>query len=272
MKKTLYILSLAALTVICIPLISKAETVSGSATIDSNATISPSSNAAVSPTIKASPSIRNIIRTDIENRVQNLKANEEARKNQIDERIGIASSSRAMIKDTRIEARAELKIASSSQERKEIRKEMRRDIFNIERLRIAKQLELSVQNLKQVRDRINSRIQKEQQDGKDMSKAIVLLATADAKILAANTALQALKDLIPKPMTTAVSASTTVQANISSVQSVNLDAARQAVMAVQKAIKDAHRALTDVVVEIAHSMGLKLGNDGRDQASTTENR
>ncbi|MFA6295284.1 MAG: hypothetical protein WC666_02570 [Candidatus Paceibacterota bacterium] len=282
MKRNFYLLSLIAIVGLCIPLISKAQTTDNTT---ASAIASPSSSPVANPATNStgvtssinkpipkppvpkgiSPSVRNTIRTDIENRVQNSKANDEARKNLIDERLGIASTSRNMIKDVRVEARGDIKMASSTQARQEIRKEMRRDIFDITRQKMVQQLELSMQNLKQVRDRVDSRIKKEKQNGKDMSKAITALVTADAKISAVKTAIQNFKDFNPKTLTTA---SSTTQTAGTPGQSVNLDSARQMMSLVQSAIKDAHRSLTDVVVAIAHAMGQKLGQSTA--TSTTE--
>jgi len=266
MKKNLYLLSLISLAIVCIPLISKAQT-TDSTTVNTSVIASPSSSPIPkSPTPKAIPtSVRNTIRTDIENRVQNSKVNDETRKNLIDERLGIASTSRNMVKDVRVEARSAIKTASSTQIRQEIRKEMRRDVFEITRQKMVQQLELSMQNLKQVRDRIASRIEKEKQNGKDMSKAIVLLNTADAKISAVKTAIQNFKDFNPK---TLANASSTPQTTNTPGQSIGLDPARQIMSLAQSAIKDAHKSLTDVVVAIAHAMGQKLGQPTA--TSTTE--
>lgn len=248
--------------IIGIPFVSKAK---DNASIAS-ATLAPS---IVKPAINASSSILNTMRTNAENRLQNAKINQEARKNLIDERKNIASTSHAMIKDIRAEARGEIRAASSTTARQIIRQEMRRDVFNIQRQKIAQQLELSIQNLKQIRARIDSRIKKEQQNGKDMSAAIKLLIIADTKIATATDTLNAFKAFSPKLIIIA-SSTPQVTSNVTQ-QVIHLDVARQMMTIVQKDIKDAKKSLTDIVVAIAHAIGQKLGNSvATSTPSTTE--
>jgi hypothetical protein len=138
-------------------------------------------------------------------------------------------------------------------------RDMRFEMFRMRKDFISRQLQTALNNLTQVRTRIDARIQKEQTAGRDMSTAISLLATADTKISLATGAVNALAAYLP-------SASSTVTATTT----INLDTARQLAAAAQNAIRDAQRSLNDVIVAIAHGMGLKLGDDNHNATSTQE--
>lgn len=254
------ILAILAL-IISVPLLTNAEEAVTEA-------VAPTSIRETPPKPPAPPSasVLENLRKEAKLRAENIKINQEIRKNKIEDRKEIASTSKAMIKDIRSEARDGIKLASSSTERKEIRKDMRRDLFKIEKEKILKQLEISMENLKQIRNRVESRIKKEQQNGKNMSNAIKLLGEADTKINIAKNAIKSFKEYDPRPMS--LNASTTLVENSSSTQSINLDTARQLSQNAQKAIKDAHKAITDVVTAIAQSMGVKLGNPLEKASST----
>lgn len=156
------------------------------------------------------------------------------------------------IRNTTIEARENIKNASTTRERKEIRTELRRDVFKIELNRLISQLGMSMNNLKQIKARIETRIEKATQTGRDMSKANSLLVIANNKIILAEQAINSLKLL-------ATSTSTNVQ----------LEKPRQIGASAIKAVNDTRKALNDVVVAIAHGMGLKLGITTTSTATTT---
>ena len=164
----------------------------------------------------------NNVEQKYENKLQNVKVNKDIRNNTI---------------------------ASTTQEKREIRTEMRKDIYIIERNRIVNQLNLSVNNLKQIRIRIEARIEKATQAGRDMGKAKSLLVIADNKITLAKQAIDSLKSL---------EATSTVSTNAASTI-IKLEKPRQMGVGAIKAVNDARKALNDVVVAIAHGMGLKLG-------------
>lgn len=134
---------------------------------------------------------------------------------------------------------------------------MRFEVFHAKKEFIARQFDVALRNLANIRGRANDRITKAQQEGKDMSSAIALLAAADAKISAATAAVSALKAYLPNASTTATASTT-----------VNLDTARGLADAARGSIKDAQKALNDVIVAIAHALGYKLGDD-RDRNATS---
>ncbi|MDE2041189.1 MAG: hypothetical protein KGI59_02310 [Patescibacteria group bacterium] len=131
---------------------------------------------------------------------------------------------------------------------------MQRDIFNARKRMIVNQLETALDNLKQVRTRISARIQTAETSGHDETAALSLLSTADVKIQDAQDAVDALSSL-------SISASSTVAITASST--VDLAKPRQVAEAAILALKNARRALNDVVVAIAKSMGFEVGDDGR---------
>ena len=98
------------------------------------------------------------------------------------------------------------------------------------------ELQTALKNLQQIRGRINSRLQKMQQNGTDVSTAQNLLTIADAKIATAEQLVSAFASNNPAS-TTPITATTTP----------NLDPSRQAMTAATKAVMDARKALTDVV-------------------------
>lgn len=161
-------------------------------------------------------------------------------------------------------------------------------IFKEKKAGIVKQLQVALQNIVSLRERIASRIEKERQNGRDMTKAKQLLVVADAKILLAKNAINALRTYSPAsttrvsttnpvPPPNRVNVSKQIEATTSPIiidtsvnlVSVNLVEARGLIETAQKSIKDAHKALNDVIVAIAQAMGLKLGNYNDKPASTT---
>ena len=153
-------------------------------------------------------------------------------------------------KDIREEARFYRKNASSSTERREIRREATRELFANRRDTLVKQLELAISNLKQIRERIQARITMSEQQGTSMTEAKALLVTADAKIAAANTSIAALKNFTPpaKPVT-----------NASSTEAVNLDKPREAFGQSVKSVNEARKALGDVIKSIKKTLEMKRG-------------
>ncbi len=217
-----------------------------------------------------SDSVLPIIRSAI---LRSKGENNESLRNKITKTgLGLASTTRAEIKDLRredneqskeieSEDRDNLKNASSSQERREIKKEMRKDLFEIHKDILIRQLNLALNNLRQIRDRIAARITKVENSGRDMTNAKNLLMTADGKITFAQQSIDALVVLVPPIASTTIATSTAT-----STVNINLTKPREIGASAIRAVKDIHKALVDVVRAIAHSMGLKLGDE---QASTT---
>ena len=133
---------------------------------------------------------------------------------------------------------------------------MRPHDFAARREALSKQLGLALDNLKQIRERINTRIGKAEQAGDDMTQAKSLLVIADAKITIAEQALATFNAFTPIASSTATT-------------TVDMNQPRQIADTAIKSSKDAHKALIDVVTAIAHAMGLDLGDQKQEPATST---
>lgn len=118
---------------------------------------------------------------------------------------------------------------------------------------IIKQLNVAVKNLTELRKRIGSRIEKDKLAGKDLSSVSELLKIADAKLAIARDSVKAVQDYTPS--TKEQLAGTTTSQTDSSTKLINLDQIRTLVDKSRVAIKDAHKALNDVVVAIVKING-----------------
>jgi hypothetical protein len=256
---------------------------------DAGATTDTGVTASVSPTASPKPSnsIRDRLRTELDEKNQNIKTNQMGRNQLLEQHKNLGSTTHPMMKDMRAsttEARKEIRDdrreevknireegrenmhnASSSEDRKEIRRDMRFDIFGAKKEALVKQLNLSISNLKQVRARIIARIEKVEQNGKSMTEARKLLAVADLKIEAAQTAVNTLQNLPAPAISTSTPPTDVSTSGSTTAKFVNIDKHRKIGNDAMKAVKDAREALMMVVRSIAHSMGL----DNNRPASTT---
>jgi hypothetical protein len=230
---------------------------------------------AINPT-----SIREKIRSDIEARAKNIKTNQETRNILVEKRQMTASNgtstgsttperrkieTKIETKNIRVEARGpmdRLGTSTASTTKRISRdgyenngKSMILNFFKQRKDEISKQFTVALRNLTNLQTRISSRIDKEKLNGRDMTEASRLLIVAKTKISIANDAVNALRSYSPNASVASTTASTT--------QSINLDITRKMIVDVQKAIKDAQKSLNDVVIAIAHAMGVKIGNDGK---------
>ncbi|MEI8327831.1 MAG: hypothetical protein WCG02_01710 [Candidatus Taylorbacteria bacterium] len=136
------------------------------------------------------------------------------------------------------------------------------NIFEQRKHNIVNELQKAVNNLHNVRERIGSRIDKvasstdrnNATSTRDMAEARRLLVIADAKILAAQNAVDQINSL------TATSTGATTASSTAS-STVDLNKPRILAGVAQKAIRDAQKSLNDVVVAIAKAMGLKPADD-----------
>jgi hypothetical protein len=233
MKKQYYFLVISALAAIVImPAVILAQ-------IDETASSSR-------PSIRNIPAkIRQEIRTDIQERQGNANINQNLRNNLLETR---ASTTRMY------------RNASSI---------MMSNIFEMRKNNIVNELQKALDNLSNVRARIATRIDKVTSSTasttRDMNEARRLLVIADTKILDAQNAVNIIKNL---------SATSTISATPSATASTTpMDLKQPRLMATgaQNAIKDAKKALNDVVVVIAHAMGLKLENGNATATSTSAN-
>ncbi len=276
MKKTCISLVLIAfVAVIVMPTILKAET-------DGTATGTPPGM----PPRPAPTTIRQELRNDIQNRLENAKLNQDLRNSKLENRASttrmmMGTSTRPFYGSTTpprmMERNASTTWSTSTMpfkgrengqdEKPDIRgymnngKLMIQRMFEMRKNVIVKELQKALNNLHNVRDRIETRIDKVASSTnpntatstRNMTEARRLLVIADAKILAAQNAIDQIKAIT----------STSSTATSTATSTVNLDKPRLAAIGAQKAIKDAQKALNDVVIAIAKSMGLKLGFDGR---------
>ncbi|MFA6315135.1 MAG: hypothetical protein WC648_02090 [Candidatus Paceibacterota bacterium] len=140
---------------------------------------------------------------------------------------------------------------------------IRKDIFEKQKNQLVQQLTRALNNLTQIRERIVSRMEKAEDAGRDMTKAKSALVTADLKFVEAK---KALNTLISFSATTTV-ASTSVTASSSATTSgevlIDINKPRQVGAVVIKALNDTRKALNDVVVAIAHAMGLGSDDNGK---------
>jgi hypothetical protein len=218
----------------------------------------------------------------------NIRNNEDYRNTAMEGRLGSSTRRVGMMGSSTMPGRPLMtgRFASStgfsSSTMRERMQSARKDIFDKMRDRLVDQLNHAIANLKQIRGRIVSRIAIETGNGRDMTSANAALVIADAKIKAAEQAIADLTNIVPPPApivsSTTASASSTAVASTSTrgddrFENVGLGQPRMIGAAAIKAVNDARRALNDVVVAIAHSMGLKVGADGHiedENASSTD--
>jgi hypothetical protein len=254
-------LSLLIAITLFVTAIGQPSTTSATTLIDTTA--ATSIGTALDSTQTVNPaSIREKIRANYDIKTQDLKANQATRNALIEQRTDIKNTAQTNIKTIRGEAKSEINAASTTIEKREIRKEMRKDILAVTKQKMAKQLELSLSNLTQIRDRIASRIEKEKQNTRDMTKATALLVVADSKISAAKSAVAALSSYSPSQISEDATSSTT------GAVLVNIEKVRDLLATAQRSIKEAQKALNDVVVAIAKSMGLKIGQKSTSPTNT----
>ncbi|MEK7641813.1 MAG: hypothetical protein AAB365_02355 [Patescibacteria group bacterium] len=258
MKKHYYLLIGALALTLVLPLTSHAESnTSGDSSSDDSTEVEIETEVETEIEVENKDSGRGlpVLRERLRVKTENIQNNEEIR----NKLLGVNGSStmraqfRVIASSTRIEnkggpqnTRNDIRRASSSDERKDIRGEMRRDVFEIRKQALIKQLNVSLNNLKQIRARISSRIDKAVTGGTDMTQAKSLLVTADAKITAATAAISEIIAFTPD-MSVNASATSTTEIDLSKPREIGEKAI--------KAIKEAHKALVDVVRAIAHALG-----------------
>ena len=140
------------------------------------------------------------------------------------------------------------------------RKALRIDMFNRERGHVVSQMQVALDNLKNIRERIASRITKVAATGVDVTDTNTLLTTADMKIATAQTAIDTLSAFTPTttPTTSGDQASSTEASDTATSTTIGLDKPRQISNSAIQAVKDARDALNLVVQSIAHDLGVNL--------------
>lgn len=255
MNKIYLLGMIACALVLSAPSVSRAEE---TATTNADVDVSVSADVDTSGRQKPPVDIKSRIRENSDLRQQNRKdARAVASSTRMDKK-DINTTARMEAKDAREEGKIMRKNASSSMERKENRKNVRMEVFQARQKRLVAQLELALTNLKQVRTRIISRIEKSEAANRDMTEARKLILIADTKITLAAQEIASLATYTP-PVTASSTATTTDSSEI------ELSKPREFSNAAIKAVKVAHKSLVDVIVAIAQNMGVK----GEVRATTT---
>ena len=239
-----YSIGIAMMALIAlVPAIASAQDNGVSVSADTNISVTGTSRVittGTSPTAGTS-SIRQKLRAETQVKVRDVrisdKAERDSRNASTTERREVKSKTRAESQSVRIAAKSSLNM----------------DAFRSHQMRLRKQLDLSVQNLTQIRARIIQRIEKSEASDRNMTEARAKLAIADAKLTVAKQAIATLVAYTPATNATST-ASTTISVDLSRPRIIGSEAI--------EAVHDARRAFNDVVVTIAHSMGLKIGSDG----------
>ncbi len=276
MKKTHYFYVILGLALIlALPSLSQAQE-SPAPTLTSTPTSTPTN-------------IRSTIRARVESNNQNIKLNQTARNEMLErQKMASGTTNKALkgdlkdikgdIKDARGDFRDDMKdirnsarddakdfmkdarngSSTTNMERKGVRQEIELNLFKARRDTLVRQLNLALTNLKQIRERIVSRISKAEQEGKNMAEAKALLVKADAKISAAQVSIDALANL--SVVATSTTATSTETSTASTTLRVRLDRPRQLGETAIRAVKDAREALNEVVKSIGKKLGLGLGH------------
>lgn len=281
MKKTYYLGVIAATTILFVPAFLNAQTLMDtSAATGIGASIDANSGKTA---VGVEGSIRDKIRADYENHVTNIKNNSDYRNVMLGTRasttIMTASTTRPVIhppimdrgdnngrnaSSTSGQKDGEYRNLVASTTIQKMHEEMdnvrqfRVQALNMQKVYMVKALNQAISNLEQIRGRIDGRITKAEQGGKNMNTAKNLLLTADAKLTLAKQAVLALQTF---------NASSTITTTATST--VDLSKPRQLLNSANQAVKVARDALNAVVVEIAHDMGLKLGDNEHQDATST---
>lgn len=198
-----------------------------------------------------------VIRDELRKKIEDAKANQDVRnkllpnpvKNAIkenrDEMKKEAKETRGEIRDIRQDARKEMREATTSEDRKEVANQARLDVFKAKQDRLIKELTLAIENIKQIRNRVASRIDKAASEGRNMTEPKKLLVGVDQKIGVAQDAVKALSTMTPPPPRNPTT----------TPDMVNVEKPRQLGEDAIKKVKVAREALNAVVVSIAKHMG-----------------
>lgn len=146
--------------------------------------------------------------------------------------------------EIRSEAQFRIMMASTSEQRGEIILERNREVFQIRKNALVRQLTVSIGNLKQIRERIVSRIEKVEDSGADISTANTLLTEADIDIKTAEDAIAILADI---ELDTEIETATSTEPHLLRPRELGAEAI--------EAVKVAQASLVDVVRAITQALG-----------------
>ncbi|MEK7463781.1 MAG: hypothetical protein AAB610_01530 [Patescibacteria group bacterium] len=148
-------------------------------------------------------------------------------------------------------------------DRKDIMEKMRKDAFEIRKGALVEHLNFALENLLNIRGRINERIIKVETEGRDMTEAKAQLIIADKKLADARIAVDALGTL------NISTGNTSAAAEASTTAEIELTKPRQVGDAAIRAVKDARDAFKKVVGAIAKKMSRGKGNGTATSTATT---
>lgn len=276
MKKTNYLLIIAIFSLLfTVPAVIKAE---DSRSDDNDTDIQRGRD--------DSESIKNRIRAELDSKEKNIKNNRDIRNTSLGSTSNSSTSSKNRgddddnDDDSKADKRNEKK-SESAEKRGEKREENKDRLefksFEMKKSNLVRQLNRALENLMQIRERLSSRIVKAEASGRNMTNAKSLLVIADTKIAIAKNAVNSLASSTvstttnPTATTTATTTTATTTATSTATTTIIVDVRNHRVMgeAAIKAVNEAKKALNNVVVAIAHSMGLRVGQDGTIATSTT---
>jgi hypothetical protein len=138
-------------------------------------------------------------------------------------------------------------------DRKDIMGKMGKETFEIRKNALVEHLNFALENLLNIRGRIEDRIIKNEAAGRDMTEAKSKLIIADKKLSDAQTAVDVLAAL------TVSNRDTSVTAEASTTVEIELTKPRQVGDSAIKAVKDARDALKKVIEAIAKNSGKGKG-------------
>ncbi len=186
-----------------------------------------------------------------------LNANKEVRKEINKEKKEEIKDLREVVKEERKDLRASSTemFKKNKDDRKELAKKMQINMFEIRKNALIKELNFSLNNLTDIRGRINNKITKIEAGSTTATEARAALVIADDKLAKAKIAVDAF---------TAFSYSTSTPKTGSTTPEINLDKPRKIGDAAIKAVKDARDALRKVIDIVA-----KMEKKGPKNATTT---
>ncbi len=139
---------------------------------------------------------------------------------------------------------------------------VRKDVFEARENDLVTELNKTLAVIVSIHDKAVIRITTATQRGRDMTAAKAALAISDIKIA---TARLAIAGISTSTLSTSGTASTTASTTID----VDLKKPRELNQAAIKAVQEAKKSVNEVIVAIAHSMGYRVGLDGKVIATST---
>jgi hypothetical protein len=220
-------------------------------------------NSLIKPGLDTKPGLKARVEAKFENNkdIRNLRASTTER---IKELKDAKKENRQEIKDLR--ASSTLMFKEMKDKKREIVKQMELRTFEIRKDALVKELTVALKNLDNIKVRIDERIVKSEQAGRNMTKAKAELVIALEKLAKAKTAVASLASFTYGTSTTNTTLSTTTA---TSTRKIELEKPRKVGDEAIKAVKEARDSMKKVVEFIAKDMGKKIGNNTATTTATT---